>query len=139
MTDEIAGLDTELLLYTLLSTPDPGVPIQPETDSDSPGALPLVQYDLSGSGATGNGPGLYQVTLDLNVFAYGRDEARRIALALYARVHSWEQPGQGIVPGLGWVQTVADISYPSSVGTPDMTAHNLVQYAGSWSIQLRGL
>lgn len=132
-------IDPELLVFTLLEAGKPdGWTIEPETDSESLDDLPLLTFNIIGDGQSSNGPGLYTVTLDLSVFTEGIDAAKAGAGVFYDLVHQWdENPITSIVDGVGWVQSVDDISLFSRMGTPEVTGHNVSQYAGSFALALR--
>ena len=128
-------LDAELVVYTLMQRgligDLAGLLVVPETDNQSLAKLPLVQFSTSGDGQSANGPALFQVTLDLNLFTEGIDAGRRFSGLLYDLVWSWMLPGLGVVAGAGAVSEVYDISTFSRVGTPELTGHGATQYAGS--------
>lgn len=131
-------IDPDLLIYLLLDRAAPtGTRITPETDTEVLGELPLWQYHLIGDGQVSNGPGLYTVTLDLSVFAEGLDAARAQARVAYDIVHAWENPAVSIVPDVGWVSSVDDVSLFSLQGTPEITGRQVSQYAGSFDLALR--
>lgn len=132
-------IDPEQLLFTLLKAGAPaGTKVAPESDSESLGQLPLWTFNIIGDGQTSNGPGLYEITLDISVFAEGIDTAKAGAKAAYDLVWSWaDDPLSAIVPDVGWVSDVADISLFSRMGTPEITGRNVSQYAGSFALALR--
>ncbi len=131
-------IDADLLVYTLLKAAAPnGVRVPPETDTDVLGDLPLWQFNLIGEGQVNNGPGLYTYTLDISVFAEGLDAARAQARAAYDVVHRWENPAAAIVPGVGWVAGISDVSIFSLQGTPEITGRQVSQFAGSFDLALR--
>ncbi len=138
MTEQVILLDAEKLVFTLLTTANAGKRIVPETDSDALGELPLWQYNVLGDGQTGNGLGLWNIVLDINVFANGIDAVKKEARLAYQTVLAWHtDPRSAVVDGVGWVSDVSDISYFSRAGTPDLTGHNVSQYAGSFGLTLR--
>jgi hypothetical protein len=131
-------IDADLLVYTLLAAAAPeGVRVTPETDTEVLGDLPLWQYHLIGNGQISNGPGMYSYVLDLSVFAEGLDATRAQARLAYDAVHAWEIPAAAIVPGIGWVTGVDDVSILSLQGTPEITGRQVSQYAGSFDLALR--
>lgn len=131
-------IDADLLVYTLLAASAPeGVRVTPETDTEVLGDLPLWQFNLIGEGQVDNGPGLYSYTLDVSVFAEGLDVTRVQARLAYDLVHRWENPATAIVPGVGWVSDIRDVSIFSLQGTPQITGRQVSQYAGSFDLALR--
>jgi hypothetical protein len=138
VAETVVLIDAEALVYTLLTAANPGKRIVPETDTDALGELPLWQFNVLGDGQTGNSEGIWDVVLDINVFAAGIDAAKAEAKAAYQTVWSWHaDPRSAVVDGVGWVSDVADISMFSRAGTPDLTGHNVSQYAGSFGLTLR--
>lgn len=132
-------IDAELLIYTLLMAGAPeGTTVLPETDSETLGDLPIWTFYTIGDGQTANGPGMYDVALELSVFAEGIDAAKGGATILYDLVHSWDtNPASAVVPDVGWVQSVDDNSLFSRVAAPELTGSNVSQYAGSFALALR--
>lgn len=131
-------IDAELLMSTLLNAgKPPGSTVQPETNLDSIEHLPLALFDVNGDGQTGNGPGLWFVTLDLSVIGDGIDQAKTTAGAFYDLVWSWNEPGNGVVDGVGWVSDVSDISYFSRSPVADVNVRGTSQYDGAFALQLR--
>ncbi|WP_243063187.1 hypothetical protein [Humibacter sp. RRB41] len=138
MVEQIILLDAEQLVYDLLTRANPGKRIIPETDSDSLGDLPLWQFNVLGDGQTFNGPGEWDIILDINVFGNGIAAAKAEAAIAYQTVWGWaSDPLSAIVDGVGWVSDVSDISYFSRAGTPDLTGLNVSQYAASFGLTLR--
>jgi hypothetical protein len=138
VTEQVVLLDAEQLVFTLLTTANPGMRIVPETDTDALGELPLWQFNILGDGQTGNDTGIWDVVLDLNVFGAGIDAAKAEAAAAYRSVWAWHSdPLSAVVVGVGWVSDVSDISLFSRAGTPDLTGHNVSQYSGSFGLTLR--
>jgi len=132
-------IDPEELLYTLLKRGKPdGSTVAPETDLDSIDSLPLVLYDVIGDGQDGNGPGLWNVTLNLSVIGATLDDARTTARAFYDLVWSWnDDPEAATVDGVGTVSSVADASLFSRQPSSDIAVHDITQYDGSFDLQLR--
>jgi hypothetical protein len=132
-------IDPEELLHTLLDAGKPaGSTVAPETNLDSIESLPLVLFTVLGPGQDGNGPGLWDVTLDLSVIGATLDDARTTAKAFYDLVWSWnEDPAAATVDGVGTVSGVADASLFSRQPTSDVAVHGVTQYDGSFDLQLR--
>jgi hypothetical protein len=131
-------IDADLLVFTLLrAAASPTTRVTPETDTEVLGDLPLWQFSLIGDGQVDNGPGLYSFTLDISVFAEGVDAARAHARLAYDIVHRWENPAASIVPDVGWVASVSDVSIFSLQGAPQITGRQVSQYAGSFDLALR--
>jgi hypothetical protein len=131
-------IDAELLLYTLLNAgKPPGSTVQPETDLDSIDHMPLVLFDVNGDGQTGNGPGLWFVTLNLSVIDNNLDAVKAVAGALYDLVWSWNDPANAVVEDVGWVSSVEDLSYFSRSPIADVNVRGTYQYDGAFALQLR--
>lgn len=131
-------IDAELLLYTLLNAGKPsGSTVQPETDLDSISRFPLVLFDVNGTGQTGNGDGLWFVTLDLSVISDHLDPVRTLCGQFYDLVWSWNDPENAVVPDVGWVALVEDQSLFSRSPIADVNVRGTYQYDGAFNLELR--
>lgn len=132
-------IDAEHVLYTLLEAGKPaGATVQPERDLDSIEHFPLVMFNVYGNGQTSNGPGIWNVTLDLTVIGGSIDEAKATAAAFYDLVWSWDaDPLTAAVDGAGWVQSVSDVSYFSRAAGSAVNVRGASQYDGSFDLELR--
>lgn len=137
----ISVLDLDLLVYTLLTRSIPDVPFAPDLDVDSIGRLPLVTFTVTGGAAVAGSPAppfAWDASLALSVFGEGIDEARATAGRVYDAVWSWDDPfnGLGIIDGLGHAAAIDDESLFTRIGTVDIAARSITQYAGSFGLQL---
>lgn len=132
-------IDAERLVYELLDAGKPeGSTVQPERDLESIENLPLVMFNVYGNGQTSNGPGIWFVTLDLTVVGESIDQAKAVASAIYDLVWSWlSDPLNAVVPDVGWVASVSDISYFSRAAGSAVNVRGASQYDGSFDLELR--
>lgn len=130
-------LDADQLFQTLLRAAfPPAVTVVGDLDVGSFADIPLVTH-YSSIALTPSGNGLWAVTLTVTVI----DEAGaafQTAQKVYKTVRSWHWPTNGIVPGVGAIESVDDITAPSRVGgEAQMEAKTVLQYTGSWNITAR--
>lgn len=133
-------IDAEQLVYTLLKRDVESriaeVLVLADLDVDSIENLPVVTYALSGGGQESNGRGLWEYTLSLNMFAEDND-AFDVAKAVYEAVWSWDEPGVAVLPGIGSVNAVADVSAPSRlVSGVQMIGKHVTQYTAAFALTL---
>lgn len=130
-------IDAETLLYTLLGRDKPlGTQLSENVDQYSIEEFPFINYSVAGLTQNANGDGLWSVFLDLNVFD-DEGNAFSVASSLYDSIHLWDTANDGIVPGVGWVAQVTDISAFSQVDNPLIQGRTVTQYAGSFALLLR--
>lgn len=130
-------LDADLLFQKLFrDATAPEVTVIGDLDTGSYAEIPiLTHYSSIAQHPSGNG--LWIVTLTGTVIAE-TSNAFDIARDMYKTVWAWHSPLEGIVQGVGAVESVEDISAPSRVGgEAQMEAKSVVQYTGSWSITAR--
>lgn len=135
-----ALIDGEQIVYTLLrrdiASRVSGVDVVADLDVDSIENLPTVTYSLSGGSQDSNGRGLWEFTLSLNIFAEDAD-AFDVAAAVYAAVWSWDEPGVAVLPDLGSVNAVEDVSAPGRlVSGIQMIGKHVTQYVAVFALTL---
>lgn len=133
---DVKLLDTDLVFQTLLTAALPMVTVLADLDAESYGDIPLVTH-TSFASQDANGKSLWDVQLTVSLSADAAD-AFTHAKTLYEAVWAWDDPTKGIIPGVGGVESVEDISAPSRVGGPvQLNAKTIVQYTGSWRLAVR--
>lgn len=132
-------LDDEKLVYELLKPGCAalGLSLVSVQDNNVTAKLPALFFFTSGSGQQANGPDLYTVVVDLHLAAVSLDEAKQLKGQVYDLVHSWEQYLVGVVPGVGSVESVTDISLFSRQPSSDVGAKAVVQYDGTFGLLSR--
>jgi hypothetical protein len=131
-------LDIEQLLFTLLVRDQPtGLKWQQNVDVESIDNFPLGTYDYHGFGQDANGDGLWSVILDLNLLLDDPATAFSTVSAVNDSVHLWADNQTGIVPSVGHVQSVKDLSIFSPANDPTIPGRLVMQYAGSFTLGLR--
>jgi hypothetical protein len=128
-------IDHETLIDTLLKRDFPNSTVVPEYDVDLLSEFPILFYLLSGAGQDGNGPTLWSASL--TVYCHGvPDVAFSTSAAVYDAVHAWQF--NGVVPDVGWVTKVTDISLPDRDSSSSIIGDkDVVQYAASYALKLR--
>lgn len=115
--------------------------ITPDLDVDELDRLPAVTWNVVGAGQVANGGGLWSFILNMNFFGDGMDEAKASAKTGYDLVHGWDNdPTVTVLPVDGadtWVSALADQDIPTRLGRAVIDGRNVVQYAGSFAIDLR--
>ena len=138
-------IDHETLIWSLLTRDMPmGAYFDSETNiaEDFELPMPALIYSLSNSGQTQNGPNLWTGQLDVTILGKPADAWAR-ASAVYDMVHGWAT--NGVIPDVGWVQDLTDISafsqqsFSKSSRTPsvNIVGKGVNQYAGSFALALR--
>jgi hypothetical protein len=134
-------VDDEQLLYALFTRDlAPGTQCAAELDVDSFDDLPLVTFVTTAGDQNANGPGLWSVSLTVNVFADGQDAAWAVCKTVYGVIHAWATPGGGVLAGLpelGHISRVEDVSKFSRTATVDLGGKNITQYAGLFTLSIR--
>jgi len=129
---DVVLLDNDGLFNTLLAgiaAADENVGA--ELDEGSYAEIPFISH-FSTAAQDSNGPGLWKGTLTVNLFV---DAATGFAVAkrFYAGIHAWNEPGVGVIPGIGGITEIGDISAFSRIGEAvQMEAKSVVQYTGSF-------
>lgn len=129
---DVVLFDNDGLFNTLLN----GIAIAGETvgaelDEGSYAAVPFISH-FSTAAQDSNGPGLWTGTLTVNLFV---DASNGFAVArrFYAGIHAWNEPGVGVIPGIGGITQIGDINAFSRIGEAvQMEAKSVVQYTGSF-------
>lgn len=145
MIDAEPLIDDEVLVYQLLlrdltaQTEIPGVTVSASVDVDEQAGitLPFVSFSLAGDGQLANGAGLWDSVLDVSCIANGMDAAKALARLVYRIVHAWSIPGTAHVPGIGAIVEVGDVSRFSRQPSARLPDSLLVEYDGSFAIQLQ--
>jgi len=131
-------VDAEQLIYFLLRRDVPAeFAVTSEIDVDSTDNLPLVTFAIGGDGQSDNGPGLWHIVLDINVFGAGRGPAYDSALTVYDAVSAWNDSAPAVLPGVGWVHSVNDVSLFSRLASANINGRNVTQYSGSFALAVR--
>lgn len=136
-------LNAARLFQALLDRDKPdGATVANDLDVDSFDDIPFITHNTL-IAQTGNAPGLWDVTLTVNVFLEPRDAAGvpafDVVAAIYAAVHAWgEHPMNGIVPGVGAVESVDDMNaFAPASGDVLMVNKVVRQYSATFGIQAR--
>lgn len=126
-------VDVDTIVQTLLKRDLPDAFVIREDDTDVLDNLPVVMWSWVGSGQTGNGPGLFYVTLTLTIVGAGDDVWQQSQIA-YTALHLW--PVTGTVPDVGWVQDVTDNSLPDTAPAGTGSKTN-VRANATFDLQIR--
>lgn len=134
-------LNSEQLLYTLLTRGLPGIAVVPELDVTSIDDFPLVTFSvMSGNAVEGSTspPKAWDAMLALSVFDDDLDDAIALARRVYDLVWSWDDAwaGANIVDGLGHATEIADQSMFTRIGTVAIGARSVTQLSGSFDLQV---
>ena len=110
-------IDVENVVTAALRAALPGVSVTNVVDlSKEP--PPFVLVDIVGGQAVAQLSSLFwQHTVGVTAYATGRREAKTLALAAYAALHSLPTSSQA--GSAGWVNTVTDVAAPTEVRDPD--------------------
>lgn len=122
-------LDIESLVFERLTAALPDVWVSSELDPRI--EYPAVVYALSGDGQTGNGPGIWRVTLEVNVLV--TPAQYRIVQRVYDEVKSWP----GTRSPSGHVTRVEDGSLLSRTGSTPVAEKTINQYTGTFDLIVR--
>lgn len=141
MARERFSVDAKQLMTTLFRReaalyPDADVTVLTEPDADAALILPYVVIDTSGGRMVSNGPGGWYWIVIVSVVSTSEEEASDIADYLYEAIYSFHG-NNGVVPGVGWVSKVEDLSLPDNVTPTTTPAGDLTQYTGSWTVLVR--
>lgn len=132
-------LDVDQLFQKLLSDIAPtGVDVAADLDVGSFASIPFVtHYALATQDA--NAYGLWSVILTIHVFVEPATGWTEVVVPLYRDIYAWQHPSQGIVPGVGAIESLdQEISAFSRVGgEAQMENKSVVQYTGSWQFTAR--
>lgn len=132
-------VDDTQIIHDLYTQALPGVTVMQQLFDTAHDYLPVLMFDLNGSDAewTANGPGLWNSTLDVWIFA----ESEQAAWELSKRVHSitatWDIPGEGYFPGVGGVERVETIAKFSRPFDSDMFDKAVSQAQASYACLIR--
>lgn len=132
-------LNNDRLFQTLLTEALPDIDVAADLDANTIESIPAVMHSSSVS-QTVNADGLWEAILTVHLFAEARG-AFDLAAYVYATIHSWgDLPLNGIVEGVGAVETVADMNAISRrSGEISMDNKQVVQYDGSFNLLIRKL
>ena len=122
-------LDIETLVFERLTAALPGVWVSSENDPSL--QFPAVVYALAGEGQTGNGPGIWRFTLEVNVLV--PPDRFDVVQAVYGEVRSWP----GTRSPSGHITRVVDSALLSRSGTTMVNDKTINQYTGSFAIIAR--
>lgn len=126
-------LDADTLFQTLLTRlAIPGATVEADLDVDSFDEVPFITHQ-SIIAQDNNGPGLWTVTLSVNLFI-GPENPFPTVASLYAGIWSWNLPLEGVVDGVGSVSEVIDGSAFSRLGAAQMLNKVVTQYVGSFEL-----
>lgn len=133
-------VDFERLMKTLLTYD--GLTVSPAIDVSSFEDIPLLTF-VGGNGhmVTNGYPAAGQEwTLFLTLFADGMSDGSGLADTIYQNVHDWDDiavPEAGIVPGVGEVSSVEDVSMFDRVGGGTLPDKQIVQYNATFLVRVR--
>lgn len=139
-------VDFERLMKSLLTYP--GLAVAPAVDVDSLEDVPLLTFVGGNGRMISNGhPGAgWEWTLFLTLFADGIADGAGLADTIYQVVHGWD-PGSysddfadfnaGVVPGVGSVSSVEDLSMFDRVGGGTLPDKQIVQFNASFLVRVR--
>lgn len=129
---DMSLLDNDGLFNTLLSAiAIEGENVGAELDEGSYAGIPYISH-FSTAAQDLNGPGGWAGTLTVNIFVDAAD-GFAVARRFYAGIHAWNEPGVGVIPGIGGITEIGDISAFSRIGgVVQMEAKSVVQYTGSF-------
>lgn len=138
MTAEL--IDNDHLFQSLfvaggILTPDQ---VAAEVDADTFDQIPfLIHSSLIAQDA--NADGLWRCQLQVTVYTDGTTAAfRDVVRPFYTLVHSWDFPTNGIVPGVGSVERVADVQAFNRQGKgTSLNNKFVVPYIGSFELSIR--
>jgi hypothetical protein len=138
-------IDDEVLVFQLLfrdltaQTEIPNVTVSASVDVDEQEGitLPFVSFSIGGDGQLSNGAGLWSSVLDVSCIANGMDAAKALARLVYRIVHAWSIPGNATVPEIGGIVDVGDVSKFTRQPAARLDDSLLVEYDGSFAIQLQ--
>lgn len=115
-----------------------GVPlgwsVAAELGVDSIDKTQYVTHDVSSDGEANNGPGLYEVTLTVNLY----DKAATLLAScdtLDAVIQGWTLGG-GVIPGVGVIHSVDDISLLTPARGSAMLGKGIRQATGIYALTI---
>lgn len=115
----------------------------PDIDTTILERLPALTWNISGDGQQASGPGLWTFVLNANIFGDGMDAAKALARAVTDVVEAWGEdprPTRLTVDGYRMAIASADqIDIPTRLARSEIDGIDVVQYAGSWSLAIRGV
>ena len=127
-----ATVDVDNLMAVQLAYP--GLLVQPRVEADSLAALPLLTWQCFNGRMIRNAfPAAgSQWTLALTLFVAGMADGNGLADTVYQNVH--EMPDADPVPGLGYVDSVEDVSMFDRVGSANLPDKQVVQYSATFTV-----
>ena len=131
-------LDGEQLFYRLLQGIVPsGVKVVGDLDPNTAAQIPSVMFSVIVA-QEGNANGLWLATLTLTFLDHTED-AFDNASEIYKGIYGWEDPTQGIVPGVGAVEEIVQemTAFSRLGGEVPMETKTVSQYQGSWQFLVR--
>jgi hypothetical protein len=134
-------IDAEVLAYRLLERDQADATVRSDIDVTVMDEFPFVSFSIVVGEAIDNHapPSGWTASLTINIFDDDLDDAKARARAVYDAVWAWadEFAGLGIIPGVGYVQDVADQSIFTRVMTAEVENKWVTQYAGSFELTVR--
>ena len=131
-------LDAALLFQRLLDESKPeGSTVAGDLDMDSFDEIPFITHSTLIQQA-GNGPGVWNVTLTVNLFLDPAG-AFPVVAAVYRAIHAWgEDPDAGVVADLAGIEEVEDLNAFVPV-SGEVVMNNKVcrHYQGTFNIVAR--
>lgn len=129
---DVTLFDNDQLFNTLLfQIADDSETIGADLNTDSFGLSPFITH-FSTAAQDQNGNGLWTGTLSVNIFA-DTAIAFSVAQRFYAGIHAWNEPGAGVLPGVGGINEIRDLSAFSRIGDAVlMETKAVVQYTGTF-------
>lgn len=130
---DVELFDNDQLFQQLLEDiASPGEAVGANLDENSYGDAPFITH-FSTAAQDQNGNGLWTGTLTVNIFADPAD-AFTVAKRFYAGIWAWNQPTVGVVPGVGGITSLEDISaFSRTSEVVQMETKAVVQYTGSFA------
>lgn len=135
---DVSLLDTDGLFQSLITNVvGPDAAVGGDLDVQTFEYLPFVLHSSNAS-QEGNANSLWSVTLTVHVFAEPAT-AWPLVQSVYSGIWAWEDPTQGIVPGVGAIESLdQEISAFSRIGgEAQMENKTAIQYTGSWVFTAR--
>lgn len=134
-------IDASQLIRRFLADRFPKVKIVPELDPNASINVPLLLVDVYGDDnpSTSNGPGMWDVTVDLYLIARSASQLRELEVAIDQEVMSWDFPGQGFVQDVGGVSRAERAAMFDE--TPDVIVigKDFLQSEATYALRMRSL
>jgi hypothetical protein len=129
---DVILFDNDQLFQRLLAAiATQGEVVGADLDENSFGEAPFITH-FSTAAQDQNSNGLWTGTLTVNVFADAAI-AFDVAKRFYAGIWAWNEPGVGVITGVGGISELGDLSAFNRIGDPVyMNTKAIVQYTGTF-------